>query len=91
MVEEYLSYVTQSTANAQYVKNVMQALLTKPEELESLEKLLYAKVQQEPDVEVYSDLLIWVHRPAEKFPGRSSSRPGLTTGVIKPTAKNVWR
>jgi TolA-binding protein len=67
MVEEYLSYVTQSTANIQYVKNVMQALLTKPEELESLEKLLYAKVQQEPDVEVYSDLLIWVTVQQKNF------------------------
>ena len=43
MVQEYLSYVTQSSANIQYVKNVMQALLTKPEELESLEKLLYQR------------------------------------------------
>jgi TolA-binding protein len=67
MVEEYLSYVTQSTANIQYVKNVMQALLTKPDELESLEKLLYAKVQQEPDVEVYSDLLIWVTVQQKNF------------------------
>lgn len=67
MVEEYLSYVTQSTANIQYVKNVMQALLTKPDELESLEKLLYAKVQQEPDIEVYSDLLIWVTVQQKNF------------------------
>ncbi|HEY6438315.1 MAG TPA: hypothetical protein VIY47_17135, partial [Ignavibacteriaceae bacterium] len=60
MVQEYLSYVTQSSANIQYVKNVMQALLTKPDELESLEKLLYERVQKFPEVEVYSDLLIWV-------------------------------
>lgn len=67
MVQEYLSYVTQSSANIQYVKNVMQALLTKPEELESLEKLLYDKVQQNPDVEVYSDLLIWVTMQQKNF------------------------
>src|SRR5690606_29701340 len=54
MVQEYLSYVTQSSANIQYVKNVMQALLSKPDELESLEKILYEKVQKDPDVEVYS-------------------------------------
>lgn len=36
MVQEYLSYVTQSAANIQYVKNVLQTLLTKQEELESL-------------------------------------------------------
>lgn len=67
MVQEYLSYVTQSSANIQYVKNVMQALLTRPEELESLEKLLYDRVQQQPDVEVYSDLLIWVTMQQKNF------------------------
>ncbi len=67
MVQEYLSYVTQSSANIQYVKNVMQALLTKPEELESLERLLYDKVQQNPDVEVYTDLLIWVTMQQKNF------------------------
>jgi tetratricopeptide (TPR) repeat protein len=67
MVREYLSYVTQSSANIQYVKNVMQALLTKPEELESLERLLYDKVQENPDVEVYSDLLIWVTMQQKNF------------------------
>jgi len=67
MVQEYLSYVTQSSANIQYVKNVMQALLTKPEELETLERLLYDKVQQNPDVEVYSDLLIWVTMQQKNF------------------------
>lgn len=69
MVQEYLSYVTQSAANIQYVKNVMQALLTEPAELESLEKLLYEKVQQYPDVEVYSDLLIWVSLQQKNFYG----------------------
>lgn len=67
MVQEYLSYVTQSSANIQYVKNVMQALLTQPDELESLEKILYEKVQQHPDVEVYSDLLIWVTMQQKNF------------------------
>jgi len=67
MVEEYLSYVTQSSANIQYVKNVMQALLTKPDELESLERILYARIQKNPDVEVYSDLLIWVTIQQKNF------------------------
>jgi len=69
MVQEYLTYVTQNSANIQYVKNVMQALLTKPDELESLERLLYDKVQQNPDVEVYSDLLIWVTMQQKNFYG----------------------
>jgi tetratricopeptide (TPR) repeat protein len=67
MVQEYLNYVTQSSANIQYVKNVMQALLTKPEELESLEKVLYERVQKNPDLDVYSDLLIWVTMQQKNF------------------------
>jgi outer membrane protein assembly factor BamD (BamD/ComL family) len=67
MVQEYLNYVTQNAGNIQYVKNVMQALLTKPAELESLEKLLYEKVQQQPDIEVYADLLIWVTMQQKNF------------------------
>lgn len=67
MVQEYLTYVTQNAANIQYVKNIMQALLTKPEELQSLEKLLYDKVQQFPDIEVYADLLIWVTMQQKDF------------------------
>lgn len=45
----------------------MQALLTRHDELESLEKLLYEKVQQQPDVEVYADLLIWVTMQQKNF------------------------
>ena len=67
MVQEYLNYVTQSSANIQYVKNVMQALLTKPDELESLEKILYDRVQQNPDLDVYTDLLIWVTMQQKNF------------------------
>jgi tetratricopeptide (TPR) repeat protein len=67
MVLEYLNYVNQNSANIQYVKNVMQALLTKPDELESLEKILYDKVQKYPDADVYSDLLIWVTMQQKNF------------------------
>ncbi|MBX2968981.1 MAG: tetratricopeptide repeat protein [Cyclobacteriaceae bacterium] len=67
MVQEYLNYVTQNSANIQYVKNVMQALLTKPDELESLEKILYERTQKYPDVDVYSDLLIWVTMQQKNF------------------------
>lgn len=67
MVQEYLNYVTQNSANIQYVKNVMQALLTKPDELESLERILYDRVQRYPDLDVYSDLLIWVTMQQKNF------------------------
>jgi predicted Zn-dependent protease len=69
MVEEYLNYVTQTPGNVNYIKNLLQVLLAKPEELESLEKLLYARAQQNPSVEVYADLLIWVNLQQKNFYG----------------------
>jgi outer membrane protein assembly factor BamD (BamD/ComL family) len=69
MVEEYLNYVTQTPANITYIKNVMQILLTKPEELESLENLLLARIQTNQNSEVYSDLIIWVNLQQKNFYG----------------------
>jgi tetratricopeptide (TPR) repeat protein len=67
MVEEYLNYVTQASANIQFAKNLMQAMLTTADDLENLEKLLYDRIQKEPEVEVYSDLLIWVTMQQKNF------------------------
>lgn len=69
MVDEYLNYVTQTPANIGYVKNLLQILLSKPEELESLERLLYDRVQQNPSSEVFADLLIWVNLQQKNFYG----------------------
>ncbi|MBA4145077.1 MAG: hypothetical protein C0523_04885 [Cytophaga sp.] len=69
MVQEYLNYVTQTPGNISYVKNLLQVLLSKPEELETLERLLYDKVQQAPDSEVFADLLIWVNLQQKNFYG----------------------
>ncbi|MEO1052940.1 MAG: tetratricopeptide repeat protein [Bacteroidota bacterium] len=69
MVEEYLNYVIQNPSNLNYVKNTLQNLLAKPEELESLETLLYTKIQEEPDNDVYGELLIWVNLQQKNFYG----------------------
>lgn len=69
MVSEYLNYVTQTPGNSGYVKNLLQLLLTRPDEMESLEKLLFDRVQQNPDAEVYADLLIWVNLQQKNFYG----------------------
>ncbi len=69
MVEEYLNYVTQTSANNSYVKNILQVLLVKPEELKALEDLLYEKAQKNQQSEVYADLLIWVNLQQKNFYG----------------------
>ena len=69
MVEEYLNYVTQTPSNISYIKNVLQILITKPEELESLEKLLLDRIQKNQNSEVFSDLIIWVNLQQKNFYG----------------------
>lgn len=67
MIEEYLNYASQNSGTIQNAKNMMQILLTKPEELEALEKVLYDRIQKFPDADVYSDLLIWVTMQQKNF------------------------
>ncbi|MBX7124353.1 MAG: tetratricopeptide repeat protein [Cyclobacteriaceae bacterium] len=67
MVAEYLGYVSQTPGNVNYTKNLLQALLTRPDELEALEKLLYQRIQEYPDTELYADLLIWTHLQQKNF------------------------
>jgi tetratricopeptide (TPR) repeat protein len=69
MVQEYLNYVSQNPGNLKYVQNTLQNLLTETEELESLEFLLYDKIQDNPDDNIYSELLIWVHLQQRNFYG----------------------
>jgi TolA-binding protein len=69
MVEEYLNYVTQTPSNISYIKNIMQILITKPEELESLESLLLERVQKNQNSEIYADLIIWVNLQQKNFYG----------------------
>ncbi|MCA6078513.1 tetratricopeptide repeat protein [Fulvivirga sedimenti] len=69
MVQEYLNYVSQNPGNLKYVQNTLQNLLTEPAELESLEYLLYDKIQKNPDENIYNELLIWVHLQQRNFYG----------------------
>ena len=69
MVEEYLNYVIQNPSNLSNVRNALQNLLSKTEELESLEALLYERIQESPDNDIYSELLIWVNLQLKNFHG----------------------
>lgn len=89
MVEEYLSYVTQTPGNINYVKNLLQILLTRPEEMETLERLLYEKVQRYPDAEVYSDLLIWVNLQQKNFYGAFIQARAYDKRFKKETSKTL--
>jgi outer membrane protein assembly factor BamD (BamD/ComL family) len=69
MVEEYLNFATQNPRNIQYIKNTFQVLLTEPEDLESLERMLFSLVQTNPGNDVYAEMLIWVSLQQKNFYG----------------------
>lgn len=69
MINIYLDYVTQIPSNISYTKNLLQVLLTKPEELDALEQVLYQRVQQNQQSEVFAELLIWVNLQQKNFYG----------------------
>ncbi|MFZ9981207.1 MAG: tetratricopeptide repeat protein [Cyclobacteriaceae bacterium] len=69
MVEEYLNYVTETPGNTNYVKNLLQYLLTRPEEQDDLQKILITRVQKFPDSEVFADLLTWTYFQQKNFYG----------------------
>ena len=69
MVNEYLNFASSNPNNINYVKNVLQNLLTEEEDLISLEELLYQKIQKNPNTSLYASLLIWVNLQQQNFYG----------------------
>jgi len=69
MVNEYLNFASSNPNNINYVKNVLQNLLTEEEDLISLEELLYQKIQKAPNETLYASLLIWVNLQQQNFYG----------------------
>lgn len=69
MVNEYLNYILQTPSNLSYVKNLLQLLLTRPEDFKAMETVLYQRLEQDPQAEILTDLLIWVNLQQKNFYG----------------------
>ena len=69
MMEEYLNFAIQNPNNTNYVRNILQNLLTEPEDLDALEALLIQKVQKNPNDVIYGELLIWAELQQRNFFG----------------------
>ncbi len=69
MVLEYLKYADEDEARISYVKNVLQNILTEEEDLQSLSDLLLDKIQENPDKQLYNELLIWINLQQKNFYG----------------------
>ncbi len=68
-VGEYLNFASSNPNNINYVKNVLQNLLTEEEDLINLEELLYDRIQKHPNDNLDASLLIWVNLQQQNFYG----------------------
>ena len=85
MIQEYFTYANEDPSRLEYVKNVLQNALTEEEDLDSLGVMLLDKVQESPDNQLYSELLIWVQLQQKNFYGaymqaRAMDRRNRTEG-----------
>ncbi|MBW3545507.1 MAG: tetratricopeptide repeat protein, partial [Bacteroidetes bacterium] len=69
MFEEYFRYISWQPDRLPHAKNMLQNILTKPEDMQAFETLLFEKVQSEPDNRQYSELLIWLYQQQKNFYG----------------------
>ena len=67
MVEEYLNFLKSQPHNIEYVQNTLQGILSAPEDFDNLETMMIEKVQQEPNEQIYSEMLIWVNLQTKNF------------------------
>ncbi len=67
MIEEYILFANTNPTNVRYVKNSLQATLTKPADIQNLESYLFSKIQDDPENSVYIELLIWANIQNKNF------------------------
>ncbi len=67
MLNEYVNFAESRPANVNYVKNLLQNILTEESDQNLLETLLINKIQDNPNVFMYSDLLIWLELQRKNF------------------------
>lgn len=67
MIDEYLLFASLRPNNLNYVKNILQNLLQKEEDIQSFKDILIDKVQKHPNENIYPELLIWVSLQQNDF------------------------
>ncbi|MDE0471396.1 MAG: hypothetical protein OXH57_05600 [Ekhidna sp.] len=69
MIEEYLSYVSNSSNRLNYVKDLLQNFIQGKEDLDQLEVSLIMKIQEYPNDLKYPELLLWLELQRKNFYG----------------------
>jgi len=67
MIEEYLNYADEQPNQLNAVKNILQGVLENPDDLDAFETMMIDKVQQNPNNENYTELLIWANLQKKDF------------------------
>lgn len=67
MIREYLGILEKNDGQANYVQSMLQARVEANEHWELLEKVLYEKVQKNPDQIVFNEMLIWFYLQQKEF------------------------
>lgn len=69
MINEYLVFASLRPQNLRYVKNILQNLLQNEEDMNDFQLTLLDNIQKYPNVDMYSDLLIWAYLQQQDFHG----------------------
>lgn len=69
MIEEYLLFASIRPNNLRYIKNILQNILQKEEDIQNFQEILIDKVQKHPNEKIYPELLIWVNLQQNNFYG----------------------
>ena len=67
MVKEYLTFAKFQPQSLNYVKNSFQRILIEPEDLDTLEIILYDNIQTDGGNPIYNELLVWTHLQQKNF------------------------
>ena len=69
LLDETLRLVERDPQQLPFVRNMLQNALREEKDFDTLEKLLVAKVQAQPDQQSYSELLLWLQIQRHDFVG----------------------
>jgi tetratricopeptide (TPR) repeat protein len=67
MIGEYITFSKSQPQNLNYVKNSFQTVLTEPEDLDTLQNILYDNIQTDAGNPLYNELLVWTHLQQKDF------------------------
>ncbi len=88
MLEEVFSYGI-NHPNSDYVERTIQDNIKEEEEIQMLEKLLYRKIQENPSITYYNEILIWHFVQLKEF-GRAFTQARALDKRLNLQARGVW-